>query len=106
MTREEAKQILIHYDDLVWQQDNHITCGMISEALNLATEALNPWHKTSEELPKADIWAMKKNARYPIILKYYSTLNRWLYDEYGYTEEGVREYYDYFMEIPELPKED
>ena len=55
MTREEAEQILIHYDDLVWQQDNHITCGMISEALNLATDALS--EPTQEEfIDKARDW--------------------------------------------------
>lgn len=41
MTKKEAEQILIYYDDLVWQRDNHITCGMIAEALDLATEALS-----------------------------------------------------------------
>ncbi len=65
----------------------------------------NPWHKASDELPKTDILAIRKNARSPKVLKYYPSADRWFYDEYGYTEEGVREYYDYFMEIPEI-KED
>lgn len=69
-------------------------------------ESASSWHKTSKKLPKTDIWVMRKNARSPKVLKYYPSADRWFYDEYGYTEEGVREYYDFFMVIPELPKED
>lgn len=82
MTREEAEQILIHYDDLVWQQDNHITCGMISEALNLATDALS--EPTQEEfIDKAVNW-MKENYR-----------DFWGYVEYN---DDPTEMFDLFRE--------
>jgi len=38
MTREEAKDILNHYDDYVWQRDNHITMGHIADAIQLLVD--------------------------------------------------------------------
>jgi len=105
MTREEAQQILIHYDDLVWQKDNHITCGMISEALNLATDALNPWHKASEELPQKTDWyfvqvqVMKKRI---FEVAMFDLAYGWLCR----TDYGSDNVVLYWMEIPEIPKED
>lgn len=55
MTRVEARRILEHYDDIVWQDAKGITCGKLKEAFDMALDSLkNPWHKASKELPKVD----------------------------------------------------
>lgn len=41
MKNEEAKEILRHWNDAVWLQENHITMGQVSDALYLAEEALD-----------------------------------------------------------------
>lgn len=88
---------------MVWQQDNHITCGMISEALNLVTEALNPWHKVSEELPEEN----------KMVIVAFKFKGEWIYDKGYYADNewwadsiSVLDIIEYWMPIPELSKED
>ena len=101
-----------HYDDIVWQDAKGITCGKIKEAFDMAMDALkNPWHRVSEGLPKETCevlicwetvnherkWTQKvmfrRNAGNPE--------DCWFEDE-----DECRPTPDYWMYIPELPKED
>lgn len=121
MTREEAIEILRHYDDSVWQQENKVTMGMVADAIRMGEDALqSPWKSVNEELPKCDIneeWGEKSRKMIFVdeegvyhIGEYCTGLdddNRkdcfwWAYFE----ENQVINNVTHWMPIPELTKED
>lgn len=67
------------------------------------SESINPWHKVSAELPKEN---------YPVVIAF-RFKGEWCYDK-GYYADGEWssdclcscDVVEYWMEIPELPKED
>lgn len=55
MTRDKAKEILQHWDDAEWREENLVTMGEVSDAINLAGKALG--EPTQEQyIDKACEW--------------------------------------------------
>ena len=100
MTREEAIKVIKNN----WPDGRY----MLKEALTMAIEALNPWHSVADgDLPKCDIIFKDKN--YPDDNElgiYNACFHKWDFpeDDDSYTQEQIREFYAYYMPIPELPK--
>ena len=86
---EIAKQAFAYCDKLGIIKPSHremFVCGY-REGLKS-----NPWHKASEELPKEGAYIL--------------SVSRYRYDTVWYPKPGITDDMDYWMYIPELPKED
>lgn len=100
MTREEAKEILRHYDDSVWQQENKVTMGMIANAIRMGEEALSsPWRSVKEELPKENGKYLTYRSNGFVCTTNYSTTDEY-WDTVGYQSD-----IKFWMPIPEIKKE-
>lgn len=102
MTREEAIEYLISINDEFKKLG-------FNRQLTTAIETLtsNPWHKTSEGLPKDRCFVACRDFPRIEVLEYSERKNGyWNTKGSFFAEPEASQYFTYWMEIPELPKED
>lgn len=103
MTREEEIKMLTSEE---WLYDEH---NFTEDEIAAIKSVCNPWHKVSEELPEVDKYrkCIKVFARRgdDVFVAFYSPIVGFSLSSSFYTEY-ILSNIEYWMPIPELPKED
>ena len=107
MTREEKLAILI-YDSVWTEEDENVFVEKVKSAIKSFLDNESHWHKVSEELPEVDKYRkyIKVFARRgdDVFVAFYSPIAGFSLSSSFYTEY-ILSNIEYWMPIPELPKE-